>query len=341
MVGSPPQRVCLASFVPLLALLGACHPGPPSVTALADACIARSFETFPTRATAAGWYAQDARLEDLSPARLAGWMAFQEETAVALRAALARPELGRDDRLDAALAATPASEIAPEPAAYAERFRWVTGVEQPLAEVLGEAEAALVAKRVEAAAFGRSVWAQLLPDEPMPSDDVARLRRLFAELGEHRADSVEAFVADHRQLLAQAEAFVRERELLTLPAPLDIVVDRSPAYFAGQSVGGVYPAGPHAPTAATLFYLPTPPDDASPAARAAFFRDFNHAFNVMITPHEIFPGHAVQLAWAARQPRKVRALYADGVYVEGWRTSRSSSRTSPARSSTSASTGAA
>lgn len=37
----------------------------------------------------------------------------------------------------------------------------------------------------------------------------------------------------------------------------------------------------------------------------------------MITPHEIFPGHALQLNQAARHPRKVRVLFADGVYVEG------------------------
>ena len=40
----------------------------------------------------------------------------------------------------------------------------------------------------------------------------------------------------------------------------------------------------------------------------------------MITPHEILPGHYLQLKWATRHPRKVRALFADGVYVEGWGT---------------------
>ena len=107
---------------------------------------------------------------------------------------------------------------------------------------------------------------------------------------------------------------------MTLPDPPTLYTDRMPDFFMGQAVGGVYPAGPYAPEEQTLFYLPTIPDSATPEEKAAFFRDFNHHFNVMITAHEMVPGHYVQLKWAARHPRKVRALFPDGVYVEGWGT---------------------
>ena len=40
----------------------------------------------------------------------------------------------------------------------------------------------------------------------------------------------------------------------------------------------------------------------------------------MITPHELIPGHYLQLKYAVRQPHKVRALFGDGVYIEGWGT---------------------
>jgi uncharacterized protein (DUF885 family) len=115
--------------------------------------------------------------------------------------------------------------------------------------------------------------------------------------------------------------FVRQRDVITLPEPLTLYLDRSPSYFIGQSVGGVYPAGPYAPDdARTLLFLPTPSDDATPEQREAFFRDFNHHFNLMITPHELIPGHYLQLKYAARHPHKVRALFGDGVYIEGWGT---------------------
>jgi uncharacterized protein (DUF885 family) len=41
----------------------------------------------------------------------------------------------------------------------------------------------------------------------------------------------------------------------------------------------------------------------------------------MITPHEMIPGHYLQLKLAARHPSKVRALFGDGIYIEGWRRS--------------------
>lgn len=203
---------------------------------------------------------------------------------------------------------------------YAESFRLVTGVERPVAEVLAEAERALVEKRAEAAAYGRSVWNEVLPGEEMPEDDRGLLSRLLERAAEDRAASMEEFVDDYRTQLAQAIDFVRGRGVMTLPDPFPIRVDRSPAYFSGQSVGGVYPPGPYSPEAETLLFVPTPPATATPEQRDAFFRDFNHPFNVMITPHEIVPGHATQLVLAARHPRRVRALFADGVYVEGWGT---------------------
>jgi uncharacterized protein (DUF885 family) len=203
---------------------------------------------------------------------------------------------------------------------YEERFRVVTGLREPVADVLARAEADLKAKRAETAAYGRSVWKQIFPETEPPADDRELVRRLFDRVAADRAKTTEEFIADYRTLTDQAIEFVRARKIMTLPEPTTLHLDRSPGFFLGQAVGGVYPAGPYAPEAQTLYYLPTPPDSATPEQRDAFFRDFNHHFNVMITPHEIIPGHYVQLKLAARHPRKVRALFSDGVYVEGWGT---------------------
>lgn len=203
---------------------------------------------------------------------------------------------------------------------YAPLFRLATGLDEPIAEVLAGAEAALAAKRAETAAYGRGVWKEIFPDAAPPADDVELVQRLFDRAEEDHAASTAAFIAQYRDLTDEAVAFVRRRGIVSLPEPFKIQVDRSPSYFVGQAVGGVYPPGPYAPEAATLLYLPTPPDGLTEAELAAFFRDFNDHFNRMITPHEIVPGHALQLAFAARHPRRVRALFADGVYVEGWGT---------------------
>lgn len=204
---------------------------------------------------------------------------------------------------------------------YRARFEIVNGMTTPLAEVLDGANEDLAAKLREAAEYGRSVWEEVMGDEDLPASDKQVVAALFERVSDDRASSTDEFIADYRQLVDESVAFVRQRQIITLPEPLTLFVGRSPDFFIGQSVGGVYPAGPFAAAdAKTLLFLPTPPADATQEELEGFFRDFNHHFNVMITPHELIPGHYLQLKWAARHPRKVRALFGDGVYIEGWGT---------------------
>ncbi len=204
-------------------------------------------------------------------------------------------------------------------AQYRDALRIATGENDPDA-MLARAEKDLAAKKTEAAAYGRSVWKEIFPGVEPPASDRDVLAKLFARVSADRAKTVEEFVEDYRKQVADVNAFLHAHDVVTLPDPLTLFTDRSPGYFVGQSVGGVYAAGPYSPDARTLWFLPTPPDAATSEEKDGFFRDFNHHFNVMITPHEILPGHYLQLKVAAHLPRKVRALFADGVYVEGWGT---------------------
>ena len=203
---------------------------------------------------------------------------------------------------------------------YARTFRLGTGITESVADVLKRATADLAAKRKEAADFGRKVWHELMKDEKPPSDDTALVRRLFERVAEDRDTNEETYASRWKADVVEIEKFVREKRIMTLPDPLTLVVDQAPAYFIGQSVGGVYPAGAYSPEAKTILFLPVPPREATPEQREAFFRDFNRPFSRMIVPHELIPGHYVQLKYAARHPHKVRAIFPDPVYVEGWGT---------------------
>ena len=205
-------------------------------------------------------------------------------------------------------------------AEYATTFRLGTGINEPVEKVLKRATADLAAKRTEAANFGRKVWGELLKDEEPPADDAVLLRRLFERVAEDRDTDEETYASRWKRDVGEIEKFVRKKRIMTLPDPLTLVVDRAPAYFVGQSFGGVYPAGPYSPEAKTILFLPVPPPDATTEQREAFFRDFNRPFSRMIVPHELIPGHYVQLKYAAQHPHKVRAMFPDPVYVEGWGT---------------------
>jgi hypothetical protein len=204
--------------------------------------------------------------------------------------------------------------------AYTETFRVGTGTKEPVRDVLTRAQSDLSATRSEAATYGKSVWTNLIPSEAPPNDDVELLRRLFDRIAADHGQSVDDALAQWRTNVDALNKLVREKRIMTLPDPLTLIVDRSPTFFVGQSVGGVYPPGPFAPDAKTILFLPTPSTEASAEQREAFFRDFNEHFNKMIVPHELIPGHYVQFKIAAHQPHKIRAVFPDPLYVEGWGT---------------------
>lgn len=201
---------------------------------------------------------------------------------------------------------------------YERRFHLLTAIDTPVADVLTAARRELVATRAEAAAYGRGLWPTWFDQQPAPLDDAAVLRQLFARLEAKRPASTKELVAQYSADADAAFTFAQAQDLVTLPLPRTLVIGTAPAWLGGQSIGGVYAAGPFQPEAETLFLLPNIADDAPEASKARFFSAFNTGFNRMITAHELVPGHYVQLKTAARQAHPVRSLFGDGVYTEGW-----------------------
>lgn len=203
---------------------------------------------------------------------------------------------------------------------YDEVFRIVLDESETPAQLLPRFEHDLVALRAEAAAYGARVWFQVVPGEPMPQDEKARLRRLFAAIEADRDVDVAVYTRRWQQSVLELADLVRRRQVITLPEPLTLKISPAPGYLAGQAYGGVFPAGPYRPDGDTLLLLPVPPDTATPAEKAEFFAAFNRPFSKMIAAHEALPGHYVQLKIAAHQAHHIRALFPDDVYEEGWGT---------------------
>ncbi len=119
---------------------------------------------------------------------------------------------------------------------YRPRFEIVNGMTTALDEVSNGAKRDLAAKVSETAEFGRSVWTEVMGDEEPPADDKLLVQALFARISEDRASSVDEFIADYRRLVDESVAFVRQREIITLPEPLD-PFRRTVARFLYRSVG--------------------------------------------------------------------------------------------------------
>lgn len=163
-------------------------------------------------------------------------------------------------------------------------------------------------------------WREQNPGKEIPRELKDLMDDALEAMESHRVDNQQDFLNYFKELIDRAEDFVRQKKIASLPAKRTLFTALSPAHFAGAAVGGVYPAGPFDPEADTLLYLPTVPDSAPAEVKEGFYRSFNNHFNTMIIPHEIIPGHYLQLKIASTHPRRVRSLFADDLYVEGWAT---------------------
>ncbi|WP_179829567.1 DUF885 domain-containing protein [Nocardiopsis aegyptia] len=122
--------------------------------------------------------------------------------------------------------------------------------------------------------------------------------------------------------LEHLDARVRELGLVTVhDDPVRIIP--MPRSRQGVSVAYCDAPGPLDPAARdqpTLVAVAPPPEDWPAERRASFFREYNGAMLRNLMVHEAVPGHALQLAHAARHDggTRVRNVLWSGTFVEGW-----------------------
>jgi hypothetical protein len=188
-------------------------------------------------------------------------------------------------------------------------------------EVLKLAEAE--ADRVEREMYVRrpaTLWAKLSPASrcrpttpPAAATPSSRDRR--TRQGPRQARDL---VADARKTVEKIKTFIREKRILTLPDPDTCKVVEMPEFQRGFSVAYLNPAPPLDPKADSLYAVAPPPADWSPERVETFFREYNSAMLQVLTIHEAYPGHYVQLAYSNRHPSLVRKVLYSGTFAEGW-----------------------
>ncbi|MBN9517916.1 DUF885 domain-containing protein [bacterium] len=189
------------------------------------------------------------------------------------------------------------------------------------AEVLALAEAE--ADRVEREMYyvAKQLWAKHFPGRPVPPDDAdgrrATTAAVLAELGKDHGRP-ENLLADVRKTVDGVRTFIREKKILTLPDPDTCKIVEMPEFQRGFSAAYLNPAPPLDPKADSLYAVAPPPRDWSAERVATFFREYNTPMLRVLTIHEAYPGHYVQLAYSNRCPSLVRKVLYSGVFAEGW-----------------------
>ena len=163
----------------------------------------------------------------------------------------------------------------------------------------------------------REVAAEYL-DESVQAERV--VRRALERVAAEAVVTNETVLPLVRDALEHASAFVRDRELVSIPQQ-DTEVIEMPEIHRGVAVAYCDAPGP-LEEASVPTYVAVSPTPASwdQEQVASFYREYNATLLHDLTIHEAMPGHVLQLAHAAQAqtPTRVRRFGFSGVFVEGW-----------------------
>jgi uncharacterized protein (DUF885 family) len=124
-------------------------------------------------------------------------------------------------------------------------------------------------------------------------------------------------IPDARADLAEAEAFVKAKDLVGIPKASFNVIEM-PEYARGTSGAYADMPGPLESDQRGFYVVEPIPADWTPEQAASYLREYNKWVMQELTLHEAMPGHLLQLAHANLYKSRLRAFFQSGPMVEGW-----------------------
>ena len=188
-------------------------------------------------------------------------------------------------------------------------------------QVLAEAESEFTRVSMEMYVLSRQLWSMAYPNRPLPPDDVEGRRTTVQQVLNFIAQkhgSPENLTRDVIHTVAQIKDFIARRDLLRLPDPDRCQIIEMPEFQRGNSTAYMNSPPPLDPRASGFYAVSPPPKDWDAARVKSYLEEYNSHMLQILTIHEAYPGHYVQLEYANRNPSLIRKVLGSGVYIEGW-----------------------
>jgi uncharacterized protein (DUF885 family) len=188
-------------------------------------------------------------------------------------------------------------------------------------QVLQDAEAEFVRVERDMYVIARQLWSRAYPKKALPPDDVegrrATIQLVLAELNKNHGKP-ENIVKDVKHTVAQIKTFIKDKDILRLPDPDRCAIVEMPEFQRGNSTAFLNPAPPLDPKADSVYAVSPPPKDWDTRKVESYLQEYNSYMVQILTIHEAYPGHYVQLDYSNRDPSQIRRVLSSGVFAEGW-----------------------
>ena len=188
-------------------------------------------------------------------------------------------------------------------------------------QVLRDAEAEFERVERDMYVVARQLWGTTFPGKALPPDDAdgrrETIRRVLAHYNREHGQP-ETLVADAKKAVTDIREFIHANDLMRLPDPDRCRVIEMPEFQRGNSTAYLNPAPPLDAMAASYYAISPPPRDWDARRVASYLEEYNNRMLHILTIHEAYPGHYVQLEYANRHPSLVRRVLSSGVFAEGW-----------------------
>jgi uncharacterized protein (DUF885 family) len=188
-------------------------------------------------------------------------------------------------------------------------------------DVVKEAEKEFDRVEREMYVVARQLWSQSFPKKPLPPDDADGRRATIEQVLAHLAQDhgkVEALLDDTKATVERVKAFIKENDIVRLPDPDRCKIIEMPEFQRGFSVAYLNQAPALDPKASSYYAVSPPPKEWDERRVKTYLEEYNRHMLQILTIHEAYPGHYVQLEYGNRCPSLIRKVLSSGVFAEGW-----------------------